>query len=56
MSNVEIASIQRGPNYNPSEGDLQKEYEKLLGTQTLPAPVRQESTNATERGFKCLMV
>jgi hypothetical protein len=47
LSNVEIASIQRGPNYNPSEGDLQKEYERLLGTQALPAPVRQESTNAT---------
>lgn len=47
LTNLEIASIQRGPNYNPGEEDLQKEYERLLGTQTLPAPVRQESTNAT---------
>lgn len=47
LSTVSIASIQRGPNYNPGEADLQKEYERLLGTQTLPEPTRTKPISSS---------
>ena len=47
LSTISIASIQRGPNYNPGEADLQKEYERLLGTQTLPEPTRTKPISSS---------
>lgn len=47
LSTISIASIQRGPNYNPGEADLQKEYERLLGTQTLPEPTRTKPVSSS---------
>ena len=47
LSTISIASIQRGPNYNPGEADLQKEYERLLGTQTLPEPPRPKPISSS---------
>lgn len=47
LSTISIASIQRGPNYNPGEADLQKEYERLLGTQTLPEPTRPKPISSS---------
>ena len=47
LNTISIASIQRGPNYNPGEADLQKEYERLLGTQTLPEPPRPKPISSS---------
>lgn len=47
LSTISIASIQRGPNYKPGEADLQKEYERLLGTQTLPEPTRTKPISSS---------
>ena len=49
LSTISIASIQRGPNYNPDEADLQKEYERLLGTQTLPEPTRTKPISSSRK-------